>query len=128
MNYFFVILAIVFIIYVYLNVKDQELSIKESFFWMVGSIVMLFLSMFYKMVDKVAVLLGVWYPPSLVFLIAIMFLLFINFRNSKKIYKQNERIVELAQKLSILEFELNKKNEVIDEKCNENNEGLSTRR
>lgn len=110
MNYFFIVLAIIFIIYVYVNVKDQELSIKESFFWMVGSIVMLFLSMFYKMVDKVAVLLGVWYPPSLVFLIAIMFLLFINFRNSKKLYKQNERIIELAQKVSILEFELENKN------------------
>lgn len=110
MNYFFIVLAIIFIIYVYVNVKDQELSIKESFFWMVGSIVMLLLSMFYKMVDKVAVLLGVWYPPSLVFLIAIMFLLFINFRNSKKLYKQNERIIELAQKVSILEFELENKN------------------
>ena len=110
MNYFFIVLAIIFIIYVYVNVKDQELSIKESFFWMVGSIVMLLLSMFYKMVDKVAVLLGVWYPPSLVFLIAIMFLLFINFRNSKKLYKQNERIIELAQKVSILEIELENKN------------------
>ena len=110
MNYFFIVLAIIFIIYVYVNVKDQELSIKESFFWMVGSIVMLLLSMFYKMEDKVAVLLGVWYPPSLVFLIAIMFLLFINFRNSKKLYKQNERIIELAQKVSILEFELENKN------------------
>lgn len=106
MNYFFIILAIIFMIYVYSNVKKQEFSIEESVFWVIGTIVLLLLSIFYKSLDKIALSIGVSYAPSLVFVIAIMFLLFINFRSSKKISKQNEKIIELAQRLSILEFEL----------------------
>ena len=108
MNYFFIILAIAFMIYVYANVKKQEFSIEESVFWVIGTIVLLILSIFYKSLDKVAIYIGVSYAPSLVFVIAIMFLLFINFRNSKKISKQNEKIIELAQRLSILEYEIRK--------------------
>ena len=108
MNYFFIVLAVLFMIYIYINVKKQQFSIEESVFWVLGSIALLLLSIFYKELDKIAVALDIWYAPSLVFLIAIMFLLFMNFRNSKKIIKQNERIIELAQRVSILEFELKK--------------------
>lgn len=109
MNYFFIVLAIVFMIYVYLNVKKHEFSIEESVFWVIGSLVLLILSIFFKSLDKIAIYLGVSYAPSLVFVIAIMFLLFMNFRNCKKLSKQNEKIIELAQRMSILEFELKAK-------------------
>lgn len=108
MNYFFIVLAIVFIIYVYFNVKKQRFSIEESVFWVVGSLVLLVLSIFYKKLDSIALMLGISYPPAFAFLIAIMFLVFMNFRCSKKISKQNEKIIELAQRISILEFELSK--------------------
>lgn len=108
MNYFFIVLAIVFMIYVYSNVKKQEFSIEESVFWIIGSLVLLILSIFYKSLDKISLAIGISYAPSFVFLIAIMFLIFMNFRSSKKISKQNEKIIELAQRLSILEFEIKK--------------------
>lgn len=106
MNYFFIILAIAFMIYVYINIKKHEFSIEESVFWVFGSIVLLILSIFFKSLDKIALAIGISYAPSMVFLMAIMFLLFMNFRNCKKLSKQNEKIIELAQRLSILEFEI----------------------
>ena len=108
MNYFFIVIAIIFMIYVYFNVKKQDFTIEESVFWILGSIVLLFLSIFYKQLDKLATILGIWYAPSLVFLIAILFLLLMNFRSSKKISKQNEKIIELAQRLSIEEYNIKK--------------------
>lgn len=108
MNYFFIILAIIFMIYVYSNVKKQEFSIEESVFWVLGSLVLLILSIFYKSLDKIAIYFGVSYAPSFVFVIAIMFLLFMNFRNCKKLSKQKEKIIELAQRMSIIEFEMGK--------------------
>lgn len=116
MNWFFVVLGLIFMIYIYDNVKKQNFSIEESVFWVIGSVVLLFLAIFYKKLDFLVCKIGISYAPSFVFLIAIMFLLMMNFRSSKKISKQNEKIIELAQRLSILEFEILKKGEK-----NENN-------
>jgi len=105
MNYFFIILAIVFIIYILRMIKMKNFSIKESIFWVAGTFGMIIFAVFPKLLDKIALKLNIEYPPSLLFLVGIFFLLFINFRNTQKISKQNEMIIELAQKLSLLEFE-----------------------
>jgi len=106
MNYFFIVLAIIFIIYIFRMIKKKNFSIKESLFWVAGTIVMIIFAIFPKLLDKIAIRLNIDYPPSLLFLVGIFFLLFINFRNTQKITKQNERITELAQKCSIMEFEI----------------------
>lgn len=108
MNYFFVILAVVFIIYIFRMIKMKNFSIKESIFWVVGTFGILIFAMFPKLLDKIALSLNIIYPPSLLFLVGLLFLLFINFRSTQKISKQNERIIELAQKTSLLEFEIDK--------------------
>ena len=64
--------------------------------------VMLFLGVFPYSIDWIAAKFGVSYPPSLLFVFCILFLIFINFRNSKKIAEQQTKIIELAQQLSIL--------------------------
>lgn len=111
MNYFFVFLAIVFIIYILNSIKKGEFSIDESIFWFVGSIGVLILSIVPNIIIYLAEKLHVEYAPSLLFLLAIMFLLYLVFRNTKKISKQNDKIIELAQRCSILEFELKEKKE-----------------
>lgn len=108
MNYFFVILAIVFIIYIFRMIKMKNFSIKESIFWVIGTFGILVFAIFPKLLDKIALKLNITYPPSLLFLVGIFFLLFINFRNTQKISKQNEKIIELAEKTSILQFEIDR--------------------
>lgn len=105
MNYFFVLVAIVFICYVFNIIKKGEFSVEESIFWVVGTIGIVILSIWPKIIDKVAGKLGIDYPPSLLFLITSIFLLFIIFRDTKKISKQNNKITEIAQRVSILEYE-----------------------
>ena len=82
MNYFFIILAIIFIIYIFRMIKMKNFSIKESLFWIVGTFGILLFAIFPKLLDKIAYALNINYPPSLLFLVAIFFLLFINFRNN----------------------------------------------
>ncbi len=106
MNYFFITLGVLFIIYIFVSIKRNEFSIEESAFWVVGGIVVLFLSIFYKSLDRLSSFLGIAYGSSFVFFIAIIFLLLMNFRNSKKILKMNEKINKLSHKVSILEYEL----------------------
>ena len=108
MNYFFVIIAIIFIFYILNLIKKKSFSVKESMFWVLGAIIILVLSIFPKLLDRIAFILNIAYPPSLLFLMGILFLLLINFRNTQKISKQNERIIDLAQRCSILEYEIEK--------------------
>jgi hypothetical protein len=112
MNYFFITLGVLFIIYIFVSIKRNEFSIEESAFWVVGGIVVLFLSIFYKSLDRLSSFLGIAYGSSFVFFIAIIFLLLMNFRNSKKILKMNEKINKLSHKVSILELELKEKKDV----------------
>ena len=76
---------------------------------MFGAIIMLILSIFPYSINWLAKIFGISYPPSLLFIFCIIFLVFINFRNSKRIAEQQEKIVELAQHIAILEFKNDKK-------------------
>ena len=94
MNYFFIAVGVLFIIYILISIKKNDFSIQESAFWMFGGLVVLFLSIFHKSLDKIASL----------------FLLLMNFRSSKRILKLNERIAKLSHKISLLELEIREKN------------------
>lgn len=108
-NIYFIIVAVFIILYVVHIVRKGKLSIKESFWWIVGSIIALILAIFPKLIDHIATWFGVSYPPTLMFVVCILFLLFMNFRNSSRVSEQNEKIMELTQQVSILKQKLENK-------------------
>lgn len=99
---YFIIIAIILVFYIIHEVRRKKFSIKESFWWVIASIIMLFLAIFPYSIDYLAKIFNVYYGPSLLFVFCIIFLTFINFRNSKKIAEQQEKIIELAQQVAIL--------------------------
>lgn len=101
-NIYFIIIAILSILYVGSIVRKRKFSIKESFWWMIAAIIMLFLAIFPYSIDFIAKIFGVEYPPTLFLVFCIIFLIFINFKNSKRIAEQQEKIIELAQNVAIL--------------------------
>lgn len=101
-NIYFIIIAILCIIYIGSVVRKRKFSVKESFFWMVAAFLMLLLSIFPYSIDFIAKFFGVEYPPTLFLVFCIIFLVFVNFRNSKRIAEQQEKIIELAQNIAIL--------------------------
>lgn len=108
-NIYFIIISVLCMIYVILVVRKKKLSIKESFWWFVASILMLILSIFPYSINWLAKVFNIAYPPSLLFVFCIIFLVFINFKNNKKLAEHQEKITELAQRIAILESELNDK-------------------
>lgn len=108
-NIYFIIISLLCIIYVVIEVRKKNFSIKESFWWMFASLIMLLLSIFPYSIDKLAKLVGVSYPPALFFVLCIIFLVFMIFRNSRKISKQQEKIIDLAQQVAILKSRDSKK-------------------
>ena len=108
-RFYFIIIALMCNIYIIFEIRKKRFSIKESFWWMIASLFMLFLAIFPYSIDWLAKKFGVNYPPSLLFVFCILFLIFINFRNSKRIGEQQIKIIELAQRLAILENKNEKK-------------------
>lgn len=101
-NIYFIIISIIVLLYVINIVRKKQFSIKESFWWVLSAIIMLLLSIFPYSIDWVAKRLNISYSPSLLFVICVIFLLFINFRNSRRISELQMKVVELGQELAIV--------------------------
>lgn len=101
-NLYFIITSILVLLYVVIIVKKKKLSIKASFWWIIGAILMLLLSIFPYSIDWFAKILNIEYPPSLLFLICIIFLISIIFRLTKQISEMETKIVDLGQELAVL--------------------------
>ncbi len=110
MNIFYIILGALLFIYILGVVVKGNFDIYESIFWLIGTIVILVLSIFPNLIIWLAGLIGIEYAPSLLFLLVAVFLIFINFRNTQKIVKQKEKILSLAQDVAILKEEIKNKN------------------
>ncbi len=109
MNILYIIIGVVLFIYILSVVIKGTFDIYESIFWLVGTIIILILSIFPNLIIWMASIIGIEYAPSLLFLLVAVFLLFINFRNTQKIAKQKEKILSLAQDVAILKYEVENK-------------------
>ena len=106
-NYlYFSVIGILFVVYVFKKVKRNEFSEERSIFWIAGGVTMLCLSIFPVIFIKLSSLLGIFYPPSLLFLLSIVFVVFVSFRQDQEISQLSERVNELAQRNALLEQEV----------------------
>lgn len=108
-NIYFIIISLLSLIYVINSVREKKFSIKESFWWFFLAIVMLLLSIFPHSIDYFAKKLNIVYPPSLLFVLCIVFLIFINFKNSKKISELQLKVIDLSQEMAVLKEKINRK-------------------
>ena len=102
-NSIFIVLSTAVLLYIVNAVRNKKIPINESFWWVFLSIVMLLLSIFPYSIDYFASLLNISYSPSLLFIICIIFLVFICFRNGKRISELQLKIVDLSQELAVLD-------------------------
>lgn len=109
-NIYFVILALAILVYMIQSVRKNSLSVKTSFWWIIGSILILVLAIWPKSIDWFANMLGIDYPPALFLTLCVVFLFIVDFKYSKKIQEQQDKITDLAQELSIVKEKVNEKN------------------
>lgn len=108
-NIYFIILSILIIIYMVISIRKNKLSVSNSFVWIVFCLALIILSIFPKSLDWFACFIGIEYPPALFLTIAVVILFIINFIYSKKIELLNKKVTNLAQELSIVIENQNKK-------------------
>ena len=93
-------------IYIYIKVRKKQLAEKESMLWMIGGVLIVIISLFPKGIDYISKLVNIDYPPSLLFLLGIVFCLGLILRITVYVSVLKEQVKELAQVNAILQKEV----------------------
>lgn len=85
------------------KIKQAKLKVENSVIWMIGSIVLIIMSIFSKAVEWISNKLGFMAPVNFVFLIIIGFLLIQTFVDNIRISSLNEKIKDLNHYIALKE-------------------------
>lgn len=106
-NIFFIVIGMFFLFQTYLKVIGKRFSEKESFLWMVGSIGVISMPALIPILDSASYIIGIDYPPSLAFMVLLLFAFILIFRITQTISIQSDLIKELGHKIALMDNELN---------------------
>jgi hypothetical protein len=84
-------------------VRRRSLGEKYALLWLLLAVVIIVLSAWPKLLQKLADLLGVYYPPSIIFGLAFIFIFAIMIHFSAVLSRQNKGYNSMVQRLSMLE-------------------------
>ncbi len=87
-------------------IRRGRLKERYSLLWLCASVILFVLSLSRRLLEQLSSLLGIHYPPSLLFLVAFIFLLLITMHFSAVISVLSEKNKQLAQELALLRQEL----------------------
>lgn len=90
-------------------IRRGRLKERYSLLWLLAGVILLVLSSSRSLLEYVSHLVGIYYPPSFLFLIAFLFLLLITLHFSSVISGLSEKNKQLAQELALLRLEMQEK-------------------
>lgn len=95
----------VFVIVIEL-IRRGRLKERYSLLWLCASVLLLILSLSRGVLEYLSHVMGIYYPPSLLFLFAFLFLLLITLHFSVVLSGLSEKNKKLAQELALLRHEI----------------------
>lgn len=113
---FILICGLLFVGIVVSLLVRKKIDERNSLLWLVASISILILSAMPELLQVLANVIGVDYPPTILFLFSTLILLLAVFTQSMQISILTEQVKELTQHVAIQNFKLNSKED--DEKKN----------
>lgn len=93
-------------------VRRRHLREEYALLWLATGAVLLLLSLSRPLLDTLATLTGIFYPPSALFLVALLFVLAILLHFSIVLTRLTQQNRELAQQLALLRHDLEQKTSV----------------
>ena len=106
-----IVFSIIFILIIIKLVKQDKLDEKYSILWLLAGLIILIVSIWPRIITIFAKWVNVYYPPALMFLLAIMVLGTCIIHISTVITKQNKMIIRLNQEIAILKNKVNENEE-----------------
>jgi hypothetical protein len=98
--------SLVVLLFVLELVRRRKLREEYSLLWLATALVLLILSLSRPLLDVLAVAVGIYYPPSALFLVALAFVMFILLPFSTVLTRLAQQNKELAQQLALLRYEV----------------------
>ena len=98
-----IVTGVLMIVVVLELVRRRSLGEKYALLWLLLAVVIIVLSAWPKLLQKLANLLGVYYPPSIIFGLAFIFIFAIMIHFSAVLSRQNKGYNSMVQRLSMLE-------------------------
>ena len=89
-------------------IRRNHLKERYSLIWLAASMVLILFSVVRSLLHYIARILGIYYPPSFLFLLAMAFLLVLLLHLSSVISSQSDQNKRLAQEIGILKSRLNR--------------------
>lgn len=106
------IVSIIYLLIIVKSIKSQKLQLSFSIFWIFIAGIMLFAIAFPNLIEIFAVWLGFELTSNMVFFITIFVAFYLIFNLTIKVSKDNSKIRELIQEISML----NKKIEELEKR------------
>jgi hypothetical protein len=104
-----VIGSITALIFVLEMVRRRRLREEYSLLWLATAAVLLLLSLSRPLLDVLASAIGIFYPPSALFVVAVLFVLAILMHFSMVITRLTQENKEIAQQVALLRYELSRR-------------------
>jgi hypothetical protein len=103
---FAVALGLTVLLFVINLVRTKKLKEEFALLWLLTGIVLVLTPLLIDYLDRVAYTLGIEYPPALIFVLAIISVLFVLFQFSMRLSHFSEQIKVLTQELALLRVRL----------------------
>ncbi|HBY61702.1 MAG TPA: hypothetical protein DEH78_17915 [Solibacterales bacterium] len=94
------------IVWVLLSVRRAHIRVEYSVSWLGAAVTLLLLSRSHWLLDDLAAALGIYDPPIALILILLVVFLIVFYRFSVIISNLKDNNIALAQKVAILEFQM----------------------
>ncbi len=99
-----------FILFVVIElIRRNHLKERYSLIWLATAVVLIVFSVWRRLLDVVALFFGIYYPPSFLFLLAILFLIILLLHFSTIVSSLSEKNRHLAQEMAILKARIEKR-------------------
>lgn len=98
--------AICWLVLVFELIRRRRLSEGYSLLWLIAGVVLVGLAVWRSLLDDLAKILGIFYPPAALFVIAIGFMFLLLLQQSSLICDLHRRNAELAQRIALLSREI----------------------
>jgi hypothetical protein len=108
-----VLAGIAILVFVLNLVRKKKIREQYSLLWIVAALVLVLSAAFSPTIDRIAHLVGIYYPPAFLFLVAILMILVLQFHFSTVISNLREQNKALIQDVGILEAEVRRLRETV---------------
>jgi hypothetical protein len=96
-------------------VRRRKLREEYSLLWLGTALVLLVLATSRPLLDMIASAIGIFYPPSALFLVAIVFMLLILLHFSTVLTRLTQENKEIAQQMALLRQELTETKQALEQ-------------